>query len=376
LRLNPKIIAIVDGFFENTASVRHKEILYAISKGVKVYGAASMGALRASELNYFGMEGIGKIYHAYLSNKITDDDEVCVLHRPEKSNYEPISDAMVNIRETIRAALTQSIINESSALHLLSISKLLHYKERSLKSAIIIAEKAGVSDLEKFTFWLNRHGMINQKYLDSKQLLIFLNGVDQFKKNTTHNFQHNHSLYLRTLQLDVMCSPSADHNLSEKECVIARHLAYFLAAKDAILSKRPELSISDDFSEHYFRCVVIFLDLSVDKIINPTIKNVVSLICQLWNFLDAYIQASSISIQDEFLQKFVNNFRRERRLETAELTFSWMKKYNLDNEAFHKTMVSFFQFYYFVLKNNFDQLGVLINTEKWWFLEAVRLSQW
>ena len=42
-------IGLVDGSFELTASVWHKEILYAISNGVTMLGASSMGALRASE---------------------------------------------------------------------------------------------------------------------------------------------------------------------------------------------------------------------------------------------------------------------------------------------------------------------------------------
>ncbi len=43
------VIGLVDGVFENVASVWHKGILYALSEGVQVFGAASMGALRAAE---------------------------------------------------------------------------------------------------------------------------------------------------------------------------------------------------------------------------------------------------------------------------------------------------------------------------------------
>ena len=38
-------IGIIDGHFGNVPSVWHKEILFALSKGVEVSGAASMGAL-------------------------------------------------------------------------------------------------------------------------------------------------------------------------------------------------------------------------------------------------------------------------------------------------------------------------------------------
>jgi hypothetical protein len=45
LRLHPKVILIVDGYFEHHAAVWHKDILYAFHLGVQVLGAASMGAL-------------------------------------------------------------------------------------------------------------------------------------------------------------------------------------------------------------------------------------------------------------------------------------------------------------------------------------------
>ncbi len=43
------VIGLIDGGFEYTAPVWHKEILYALSQNVAVLGAASMGALRAAE---------------------------------------------------------------------------------------------------------------------------------------------------------------------------------------------------------------------------------------------------------------------------------------------------------------------------------------
>ncbi|MCK7501323.1 MAG: TfuA-like protein [Comamonadaceae bacterium] len=35
-------------------------MIYALEAGAKVLGASSMGALRASELDIYGMEGIGR----------------------------------------------------------------------------------------------------------------------------------------------------------------------------------------------------------------------------------------------------------------------------------------------------------------------------
>jgi hypothetical protein len=45
--------------FDSTPAVLHKEILWAMDRGVGVSGAASMGALRAAELHWYGMVGVG-----------------------------------------------------------------------------------------------------------------------------------------------------------------------------------------------------------------------------------------------------------------------------------------------------------------------------
>ena len=59
VRAGATAIGIVDGNFEHVAPVWHKEILHALDKGIAVFGAASMGALRAAECHTFGMVGIG-----------------------------------------------------------------------------------------------------------------------------------------------------------------------------------------------------------------------------------------------------------------------------------------------------------------------------
>jgi hypothetical protein len=92
----------VDGVFERQPAVWHKEILFALSEGIHVYGAASMGALRAAELCQFGMVGIGRIFRLFRMGLWTDDDELAVLHATAELGYCPLSDAMANIRFTFR----------------------------------------------------------------------------------------------------------------------------------------------------------------------------------------------------------------------------------------------------------------------------------
>src|SRR5262245_22511037 len=75
-------IGLIDGVFESSLSVWHKEILFALASGVRVLGASSMGALRAAECAHFGMEGVGNIFEQYRSGARTRDADVALLHAP------------------------------------------------------------------------------------------------------------------------------------------------------------------------------------------------------------------------------------------------------------------------------------------------------
>jgi len=100
----PQAIGIIDGYFERVPSVWHKEIMWAMKEGIHVFGSASMGALRAVELEAFGMEGVGAVYEAFRSGELEDDDEVAVVHGPAETGYLSVSEAMVNIRFTLARA--------------------------------------------------------------------------------------------------------------------------------------------------------------------------------------------------------------------------------------------------------------------------------
>ncbi|HYO73072.1 MAG TPA: TfuA-like protein, partial [Archangium sp.] len=121
----PVAIGLIDGYFERVPSVSHKEILWAMKQGVHVFGAASMGALRAAELAAFGMEGVGEIHEAFASGALEDDDEVAVVHADAEEGYQPLSEAMVNIRATLQAAQGARVLGEETRLSLEQCAKAL-----------------------------------------------------------------------------------------------------------------------------------------------------------------------------------------------------------------------------------------------------------
>ncbi len=171
-----QIIALVDGYFGWTRSVWHKEILWAMSNGVHVLGSSSMGALRAAELDIFGMTGIGKVYRGYRDGVIEDDDEVAVIHAPEEVNFQLLSDAMVDIRATIHRAATRGLITIDQANNLQVIAKSMHYTQRTFLSLNQHPSLQSLSrrELSKITIALEKC-QFSQKSHDALELVEHVN---------------------------------------------------------------------------------------------------------------------------------------------------------------------------------------------------------
>ncbi|MGY5776253.1 TfuA-like protein [Rhizobium sp. LEGMi135b] len=126
-------IGLIDGQFEFVAPVWHKELLFALSRGVPVFGAASMGALRAVECQAYGMVGIGRIFSDYASGLREDDADVALLHGPAELGYPALSVPLVNVDATIETAIDQAIIGKEEALWLSQAARRVFFKDRTWK---------------------------------------------------------------------------------------------------------------------------------------------------------------------------------------------------------------------------------------------------
>jgi hypothetical protein len=76
------LVVILDGEFGQSLAVSPKEILTLLDAGKTVIGGGSMGALRASEIDHFGMIGVGWIYRRFKAAPIRCDDEVALTFSP------------------------------------------------------------------------------------------------------------------------------------------------------------------------------------------------------------------------------------------------------------------------------------------------------
>jgi hypothetical protein len=193
-RCRPLLIGVIDGYFESVPTVWHKEILWAMANGIHVYGAASIGALRAAELADFGMKGIGQIFQQFLTGALLDDDEVAVLHGPAEVDYVQVTEAMVNVRATIDRTLKQEIVAVPVAATLLRIAKSLFYKDRTYDAILKGAADAGASceALGRLATWLPQ-GKIDQKRADALEMIAAMTehlarGVAQL--SVSYHFAH------------------------------------------------------------------------------------------------------------------------------------------------------------------------------------------
>lgn len=124
-------IGIIDGEFYQSLAVSPKEILPFLERGVRVFGASSMGALRAVELAPHGMIGVGRIFEWFRDGVIDAEDEVALVYDPETCRA--LSDPLVNIRIALCEAARQGIIGASEADELIGKLRQLWFPDRSYR---------------------------------------------------------------------------------------------------------------------------------------------------------------------------------------------------------------------------------------------------
>lgn len=168
VRAGATAIGLIDGNFEHVAPVWHKEILHTLDEGVAVFGAASMGALRAAECDRFGMIGIGRIYEDYATGRRMDDADVALLHGPAELGYPPLSLPLVNAEATLERLEAKDIVDKSYIFKLREAACSLFYKERTWFSVL---ERAGEREDRDRLLHLIRAEAVDQKREDALALV-------------------------------------------------------------------------------------------------------------------------------------------------------------------------------------------------------------
>jgi hypothetical protein len=203
-------IALIDGRYEDVAAVWHKEILYAIEEGVQVFGAASMGALRAAECADFGMIGVGAVFERYRSGELTEDAAVAQLHAPAEMEYVPLTEALVNVEATIRHFRRLDAVTEAEAAALDASARALFFKERTYRR--ILAD-AGLASGERGRRLaeLIRRCRVDVKQRDALALASYLVWLDPVRREAPKEWRLEPTqTWMLTLERAQKSAASAD----------------------------------------------------------------------------------------------------------------------------------------------------------------------
>ncbi|MCA1406355.1 TfuA-like protein [Ensifer sp. IC3342] len=169
VRAGATIIGLVDGNFEHVAPVWHKEILFALSQGVRVFGAASMGALRAAECAPFGMVGIGEIYRRYAAGELADDSDVALLHAPAELGHAPLTVPLVNVHATLARLRHAGAITAADTARIEAAAGGIFYKRRTWAAIVAEADLRADRDRGALVARLQQE-MVDQKRADALAL--------------------------------------------------------------------------------------------------------------------------------------------------------------------------------------------------------------
>ena len=171
-------VGFIDGVFLQDYPPTPIEVYHLIRKnGILLVGAASLGALRAVELEKFGMVGMGKIFQLYKSGKLNADDEVAVTFAPE-GDYRLQSEAMIDIRYNLYLAHKNKVISENAKHVLVKLAKEIYFPYR--KYTYILEEAKNrypklETEIDSFDKYI-RSNRKSLKEMDAIRLVKYLKG--------------------------------------------------------------------------------------------------------------------------------------------------------------------------------------------------------
>jgi TfuA protein len=170
-------IGIVDGEFGQSLAVSVMEICAGLKRGVKIWGAASMGALRAAECQSAGMVGVGWIFQHYVEGFLRADDEVALLFDPR--NYRATTIPLVNIRWALQTAVSLGVLSDSAGPSVLNLARSIRYTERTFAALLDVAARSEFSsEMRAFVDFMKENPLqTDRKRLDALLLLDAMQGA-------------------------------------------------------------------------------------------------------------------------------------------------------------------------------------------------------
>jgi hypothetical protein len=175
-----RYVGFIDGVFLHDYPPSPIEVYHlATRKNIELVGASSLGALRAVELEKFGMKGIGKIFQLYKNGIINADDEVAVTFVRGKNIL--LSEAMIDIRFNLFLAYKKGIISRQTKKRFVKVAKNIYFPFRNYDDIITLTQKSFPSaydEIENFRNYIlkNRDSL---KARDAIKLLRYLKNISE-----------------------------------------------------------------------------------------------------------------------------------------------------------------------------------------------------
>jgi hypothetical protein len=364
VRLQPKMIVIIDGCFEECASVWHKEIMHALSSGVIVVGAASMGALRAAELDQFGMIGVGEIYQRYARGELENDDAVALLHHENNGQYQSVTHALVDIEATLQCALSERVIDEKTAQALFLQAKDTFYHQRHFDQ--VCAEHAALRA------WYQQNGLLSQKAADAACALRAAPTFSSVKSISYNQTIPVKSLYCMQSAQPFFCYrdwlPDAEKialyaRLLDDDYMVVKRLARLMVLTNTRLDspmivrmqqqsmdKIPEAILRDI---HYFLILADQTDVTHYRVEHPLQFRALFYSVMLYRHVLENVGQRGLRLTDEDLKQKVMLFRHFHRLTEEAALHQFLLAKGLDEAGFIGLVSSIATFEYFVRSNNY-----------------------
>ena len=140
----PQVLVLLDGYYFDgcdhlVPAVKPQELLSALDAGVQIIGAASMGAIYATELNQYGIVGVGQVFEWFRDGILQGNDELIILHLPQEFGYQGITVAVVEVRYALQQLVGDRVLSSTDAQLLIEAIKAQPFTERSLDVILQLA---------------------------------------------------------------------------------------------------------------------------------------------------------------------------------------------------------------------------------------------
>jgi hypothetical protein len=129
------VVGLIDGYFLLDYPPTPIEVYQLIVRpNTVVIGSSSIGALRAVELEKFGMIGIGKIFQLFKHGKLDADDEIAVTFSQDL--YRLQSEAMVDIRYNLYLSLKRRFVDKETKDAIAKVAKSIYFPFRTYQNIV------------------------------------------------------------------------------------------------------------------------------------------------------------------------------------------------------------------------------------------------